>query len=103
MKTREEVEQLKRDWVHDPCWEIEDTVGFEEYKDELAFFSREQEVNWELKAEKHHAELAAKICPMLMNRGLSPYNCKVEKCAWWNAKEELCAIAVIGRSQNENQ
>ena len=35
MKTREEVENLKANWRYDPCWNIEDTQGFEGHKDEL--------------------------------------------------------------------
>jgi len=35
MKTREEVENLKANWREDPCWNIEDTQGFNEHKDEL--------------------------------------------------------------------
>ncbi len=35
MKTREEVEALKKEWEHDPCWDIEGTEGFEEYYSEL--------------------------------------------------------------------
>ncbi len=38
MKTREEVEALKAQWLKDPCWDIEDTGGFEEYATELAGF-----------------------------------------------------------------
>lgn len=38
MKTREEVESLKANWAADPCWDIEATEGFEEYRDELIAF-----------------------------------------------------------------
>ena len=47
MKTREEVENLKADWESDPCYEIEDTEGFEEYREELKLFSQEKEKHWE--------------------------------------------------------
>ena len=40
MKTREEVEKLKREWGKDPCWDIYDTEGFEEYKDELIVYQK---------------------------------------------------------------
>lgn len=39
MKTRQEVEDLKAEWRSDPCWDIESTEGFEEYKEELIEFS----------------------------------------------------------------
>lgn len=29
MKTREEVEQLKADWIANPCYDLEETEGFE--------------------------------------------------------------------------
>lgn len=35
MPTLEEVERLKKDWSVDPCWDIEDTPGFEQYRADL--------------------------------------------------------------------
>ena len=35
MKTRKTIEELKQNWKSDPCWDIEDTEGFEEHKKEL--------------------------------------------------------------------
>lgn len=35
MKTQEEIEALKSNWIKDPCWDIEDTEGFEDHKEEL--------------------------------------------------------------------
>jgi len=43
MPTREQIEKLKASWAADPCWDIEDTDGFEEYRDELAAFAAERE------------------------------------------------------------
>jgi len=40
MKTREEVEKLKHNWLRDPCWDIYDTEGFEEYKEELTAYQK---------------------------------------------------------------
>ena len=34
-RTRADVERLKADWTSDPCWDLEDTPGFEEFRDEL--------------------------------------------------------------------
>lgn len=39
MKTKKEVEQLKREWEKNPSWDLEETEGFEEYHDELARFA----------------------------------------------------------------
>ena len=38
MKTREEVENLKAKWSEYPCWNVEDTEGYEKHKDELLAF-----------------------------------------------------------------
>lgn len=56
MKTREEVEDLKRQWLRDPCWDIEDTPGFEEYAVELAGFAVEHRKIWRAAREKTEAE-----------------------------------------------
>lgn len=47
MKTREEVEGLKRQWLADPCWDVASTEGFEDYQQELGHFQAEQEAKWE--------------------------------------------------------
>lgn len=58
---REEVEKLKRDWLLDACWDIEETDGFQEYYNELKAFRLEKEKEWEetrlkkIEAQKEHA------------------------------------------------
>lgn len=46
MKTREEVDALKRNWENDPIWDIEETEGFEEYRDELRKYRLAAELQW---------------------------------------------------------
>jgi hypothetical protein len=46
MKTRQDVEFLKANWKDDPCWDLETTVGFEAYKDELLKYRLSQEEKW---------------------------------------------------------
>ena len=46
MKTRDEIEKLKSNWMDDPCWDIENTEGFEEYSNELLKFRKMAERNW---------------------------------------------------------
>jgi hypothetical protein len=96
MKSREEVEKLKRDWLHDGCWDIETTEGFEDYTDELLKFRRDTEAGEKIRRENHHKELADKLCPMTFPAGSKEYddyfNCVVEKCAWWSSEEEKCAV-----------
>lgn len=46
-KTIQEVEKLKANWKNDPCWDLYETEGFEEYRDELKNFQEECEKEWE--------------------------------------------------------
>lgn len=59
-KTRNEVENLKRQWVVDPCWDLEDTEGFEEHKDELLEFRLKQEKKREDKWLKEQEDVDKK-------------------------------------------
>lgn len=45
--TPEEIEALKKNWMADPCWDIEDTEGFEAYKEDLLAFRKDQEKKWQ--------------------------------------------------------
>lgn len=56
MKTRDEVENLKIEWEKDPQWEIEETEGFEDYRDELTAFRFEKEAEWQKRAETRKTE-----------------------------------------------
>ncbi len=57
LKTIEEVEELKRGWMQDPCWELGGTQGFELYREELEAFQRVCETNW---AGEHQQKLEDK-------------------------------------------
>lgn len=46
MKTEEEVRELKANWQADPIWDIEDTEGFEEHREELLTFRWKCEAGW---------------------------------------------------------
>ncbi len=60
MKTPEEIKALKEDWFNDPCWDIETTEGFEDYKEDLLNYRLNCENKWKegvqnrlkIKAEK---------------------------------------------------
>ena len=56
MKTREEVEALKKNWQNDPIWDIEHTNGFEEYAPELLAFSNDAHAKWEREREERFAK-----------------------------------------------
>ena len=101
MKEPNELEALKRSWKRDPCFDIEDTEGFEEHREELLAYRKEQEALWKEQREAHRKELASKVCPLILfsltsnNADQSIYEnsrCLVELCAWWNSDEDRCAI-----------
>ena len=61
MKTREQVERLKRDWADDACWDIEDTEGFEDYKTELLEYRSAREADWQERLRKQKEEKAMRL------------------------------------------
>lgn len=61
MKSREEVENLKKNWLEDPCYDIETTEGFEEYKEELLEFSVQKKKENEEAYEKRKREQIERI------------------------------------------
>lgn len=55
-KTAEEIQALKDNWRKDPCWDIEDTEGFEDHKDELLAYRLEVEAEADRKLQEQKAE-----------------------------------------------
>ncbi len=88
-KTREDVEALKRDWQYDSSWDIYDTEGFEEYREELTTFQRDYEANIAKRRQEERAKLASLVCPMVPHGACQ---CYLEKCAWWCDWKDMCAI-----------
>ncbi len=41
--SRNDLEDLKRNWLQDPSWDLAATEGFEEYAEELRSFQAQQE------------------------------------------------------------
>lgn len=56
----QEINNLKGNWTDDPCWDIEETEGFEPFKDELLEYSKKMKVIWKNKREKKEKELDQK-------------------------------------------
>ena len=46
MKTQEQVTMLIHNWLSDPCWNIEDTEGFEEHYEDLKAYRLGMEATW---------------------------------------------------------
>lgn len=46
-RTAAELEDLKAQWEADPCWDIEETEGFEAHYDELFAYRKQKIAEWE--------------------------------------------------------
>lgn len=60
-KTRQEINDLKHGWNADPCWDIEDTEGFENHKDELLIHRLKMEKQWNEAYNREMQDYASKI------------------------------------------
>lgn len=60
LKTKEEIEKLKRDWKSDPCWDLWDTEGFEEHEEELRAYQKQCEEEWEIERQKEETKIDQK-------------------------------------------
>ena len=60
-KTRAEIDELILSWREDPAWELEETEGFEEHKDELRAVRLKCEAEWKAQADKEHAAAIAAL------------------------------------------
>lgn len=71
MRTPEEVADLKRNWRNDPCWDIEETEGYEDYRDELLAYRMEMEAVWKRVREVRDARRRIQTvhAKMLVNDG----------------------------------
>ena len=64
MKTREQVEYLKRDWNSDPCYDLEDVANepeWAEHRDELLQFAKERHEAKERAAAVRQREYEAEL------------------------------------------
>ena len=65
MKTQAQIDDLKAQWKADPCWDIEDTEGFEDHKHELLKYRLEIHHAWAKKVQARLEEKAKKLgCPV---------------------------------------
>jgi hypothetical protein len=54
-RTDAEITRLKRDWADDPCWDLEETEGFEAHHAELLAFRQMRTADWAM-AERARRE-----------------------------------------------
>lgn len=67
MKTKEEIDELKRQWQLDSIWDIENTEGFEEHAEELKSFRIACEEEDTKRWEDNKAKSDAKIFSLALN------------------------------------
>lgn len=57
-KTQDQINALKANWEKDPCWDIENSDGFEDHEEELLAFRLQKEAEWQSEAEEAIARRA---------------------------------------------
>jgi molecular chaperone GrpE (heat shock protein) len=67
---RQEIEELKAGWASDPCFDIEDTEGFEDVREELLQFRQEMEFKWEEQRLTRIRKMAQEFGFVIGNDGL---------------------------------
>lgn len=56
--------ELQMQWCDDPCWDLEETEGFEEYRAELKAFADARKAEWAAQRNEKLTALAEKMgCP----------------------------------------
>lgn len=78
MKSLQDLEDLKTNWLNDPCWDIYNTEGFEQYAEQLRQFQADQEAEWIAKHELAEAKIDA-TAEDLGLKGLYRLICKLEE------------------------
>ena len=92
-RSREEIEALQRNWYKDPCWDIEDSEGFEAHREELKQFSAASNAHWAKLAQNKHDKQASLICPSMSAEESDEFiKCRVELCAQWDPDRECCGM-----------
>jgi predicted RNase H-like nuclease (RuvC/YqgF family) len=61
MKTRKEIDHLKASWTHDPCWDLADTEGFEDHREELSDYQEKMEAYWKEQREGEKRDSAHRM------------------------------------------
>ena len=61
MVDRKDVERLKANWASDPCWDIEEAFGFEEYRAELLAYRLTMEEEWLAEADQRITDKAKEL------------------------------------------
>lgn len=62
MATVDELIKLKQEWIRDPCWDIEDTEGFEDHYSELHEYSLKYKAGVYQRKRDAVVERARELC-----------------------------------------
>ena len=90
LKTPQEIQDLKDNWLADPCWDIEDTEGFEAHREELLAFHNEHRAEWDrerkLRKERRRIKVmeATGVC-IIGNENI------LDSLSTWSEIENDCA------------
>lgn len=81
MKTTKQIQSLKENWLNDPCWDIEETEGFEDHKDELKEYRLkcEDEQNEKYRLKLNQRALQLRISPEIVEKIESKFSISDEK------------------------
>jgi len=60
-RTRQEIQALICEWESDPCWDIEETEGFEAHHDELKAYRLKCEAEWKARTQRRLEEKAEEL------------------------------------------
>lgn len=76
LKSKEEIESLKRNWESDPCRDIEGTEGFEAHHDELLAYRLKMEAQW---SQERYDEIDRKATQLRCSHELAEYIMGLER------------------------
>lgn len=95
-KTVEEIEELKKDWESDPCWDLYETECFEEHREELKAFQENREAEWAEERKQREKEIDAEA-EKLGVRGL--YRLLIKRRELLDTHEDAITALANGDSQ----
>ena len=61
MKTQDEIYRLQWNWKNDPCWDLEETEGFEDHRAELLKYRLDSEFQWAINRLRRLHLLASEL------------------------------------------
>ena len=95
MKSKQEIQELKRGWKNDPCWDIEETEGFEDHREELFHYRLEKEREWnndrlckfQAKADELHCSFVLAEYILNLENRLDNLEARIEKSREMNDRK----------------